>query len=490
MEVTSVGQISEAPKESAVIAFQFQGESLEDDVAAAARQAAQSDFADAESRGELKGKLYNSIVLRGTPSILIVGLGKRKEFSNIRCRRAVEAGTRFLSRHGFRKVSVLLPRFLGSAADRIAVESVVRGTYDEGLLKTSNESDYTVDTVTLVGSTSLEAGRRGKIVGESVNFARDLVNLPPNDISPRTLAERLKAMADETGLGIRVLDETEVADLGMGALLAVGKGSSEPAMVIDLQYGPETAPTKLALVGKGLTFDSGGLSIKTGPGMEWMKGDMAGGAAVAGAMRAISLLKPEGIHVRGIIGAVENMIGPSSMKPGDVLRTMSGKTIEVLNTDAEGRLVLADVLNYAVKRAGATHIVDVATLTGAVEVALGNEAAGLIGTSQEWIDRILAAADSALERLWQLPLYPEYRIQMDSDLADMKNTGGRAGGALTAASLLAEFVDGVPWAHMDIAGLAWVERANGYSAKGATGYAVATLTELALGMSSGSTDQA
>ena len=236
---------------------------------------------------------------------------------------------------------------------------------------------------------------------------------------------------------------------------------------------------KLTFVGKGLTFDSGGLSIKTAAGMEWMKGDMAGAAAVIAAMRAIGLLKPANISVRGLVGTVENMIGPASMKPGDVLHTMNGKTIEVLNTDAEGRLVLSDVLAYAVNL-GATHIVDLATLTGSAEIALGNEACVVVGEPKEWVESVRESAERALERMWQLPLYPEYRRRIDSTIADMKNTGGRPGGALTAAALLREFVDEVPWAHLDIAGTAWVEKSNGYSTLGATGYGVATLIQLAI----------
>jgi len=484
LNITVAPRLSDAPADSAVIVLQFQGEHLDQETTDALRACAAPDFEDAITREELKGRLYATTLLRGSPSALVVGLGKRGEFSEIRCRRAVEAGARYLTRHGFHDISVQLPSVSRNGTARMAVEAVIRGAYDEGLLKTADREDRSVREVVLIGGDGnvTRQGEVGEIIGESTNFARDLVNLPPNDISPKTFAERLVEMAEEVGLGVEVLEQPGLSELNMGAILNVGKGSSEPPRVIDLRYGNEQAPVKLALVGKGLTFDSGGLSIKTAAGMEWMKGDMAGAAAVAGAMRAIGLLQPAGIHVRGIIGAVENMPGPGAMKPGDVLRTMNGKTIEVLNTDAEGRLVLADVLTYAVRRAGATHIVDLATLTGAIEVALGNEAAGVMGRPDDWVRTVVAAADRALERLWQMPLYPEYRQRMDSELADMKNTGGRPGGALNAASLLEEFVDGVPWAHMDIAGVAWLERKSAYTSTGATGYGVATLVELATTM--------
>jgi leucyl aminopeptidase len=479
MEVTAAENVARSPRESVIVSGYFKPE----DVPAEVRELVDTDFSQAEKRGELKGELYSTVLLHGSRPVLLVGFGKHKDFSDVRCRRAVEAATRYLTRHGFRDIAIMLPSQIeATEAGRVAVESALRGAYDPGLRKTVERSDYSIESLSVIGEGVSEADlNTGKVIGESVNLVRDLVNLPPNEINPTTLSERARDVAQAAGVRVRVLDRPEIEELGMGALLAVSQGSAQPPRVIDLQYGDETADIKLSFVGKGLTFDSGGLSIKTASGMEWMKGDMAGAAAVIGAMRAIGLLRPANVFVRGLVGAVENMIGPASMKPGDVLKTMSGKTIEVLNTDAEGRLVLSDMLAYAVNL-GATHIIDLATLTGSAEIALGNEACVVVGEPQEWVDSVIRAAERALERMWQLPLYPEYRRQIESVVADMKNTGGRPGGALTASSLLSEFVDDVPWAHLDIAGTAWVEKANGYSTLGATGYGVATLVLLANAM--------
>lgn len=441
---------------------------------------------EARYRGETKGQLYRGDLFRGAPSVLLMGLGKRKDFSSIRFRRAVEGATRLLTRRGFEKLAIVVnPQVDSRLGARAAIDGVIRGQYDEGLLKTAERDGHEVDELLVVSSESADVDlERARVVAESANVARDLLNLPPSDLTPTILAERARQIGDDAGLKVQILDENEIADLGMGAILAVAAGSTQPPRVINLQYGDADAPTRLTFVGKGLTFDSGGLSLKPHESMEWMKGDMGGAAAVIGAMRAVGLLQPQGICVRGLIGSVENMPGPAAMKPGDVLRTLNGKTIEVLNTDAEGRLVLSDVLAYAVEL-GATKIVDLATLTGSAVVALGTEASALIGQPQEWVDQVKLAADEALERTWQLPLYPEFRRQIDSDLADMKNIGGREGGALTAAALLEEFVDDVPWAHLDIAGTAWIENKVPYAATGGTGYGVATLVQLAFNMAGG-----
>jgi leucyl aminopeptidase len=263
-------------------------------------------------------------------------------------------------------------------------------------------------------------------------------------------------------------------ELGMGSLLGVAAGSHQPPRLIKLRYGDTEAKEKVAFVGKGLTFDSGGLSLKTAEGMETMKTDMGGGAAVIAGMVAVARLKPKGLSVTGYVGATENMPGGAAMRPGDILAAMNGTTIEVLNTDAEGRLVLADVLSYAV-REGATHIVDFATLTGAAQVSLGDAATLATGKPLEWVEEVVASSDACLDRAWPMPQYREYRQAMDSDFADLKNTGGRGGGALNAAAFLSEFVDGVPWAHMDIAGTAYGKDAKPYRSKGATGVGVGTI---------------
>jgi leucyl aminopeptidase len=287
-------------------------------------------------------------------------------------------------------------------------------------------------------------------------------------------------VATEFGLSIDVLDEARMEQEGMGSLLCVARGSDEPAKLIVLKYTPsnhvDDSDGLLAFVGKGITFDSGGISLKPGENMELMKYDMTGGATVMGAMRAIGHLKPS-IAVLGVIPCAENLPSGKATKPGDVVRAMTGKTIEVINTDAEGRLILADAIAYA-RKLGATKIVDMATLTGAVSVALGDVHAAVLGTDQELIDEIIASGKEAGEKFWQLPLDKEYSRQIKSDIADIKNVGGRKAGTITAAAFLKEFADGISWAHLDIAGTAWGDEAKPYRAKGPTGIAVRTLLRL------------
>jgi len=324
---------------------------------------------------------------------------------------------------------------------------------------------------------------RGRILGECSNAARELANEPGNTLTPREFARRAAALAGDAGVRVNILDETRIADLGMGLLMGVARGSSEPPRLIVLHHDPPGAPATpvLGLVGKGITFDTGGISIKPADGMERMKDDMAGGAAVAAAMRAIALLGAP-IRVVGVVPTTENMPGGRAIKPGDILTSAAGKTVEVINTDAEGRLVLGDGLWYA-RQLGATHLVDVATLTGACVVALGKGTSGIFGTPDAWVGRIRQVADRAGDRLWPMPLVEEYREQLKSEIADFTNTGGRPAGAITAALFLKEFVDDVPWAHIDIAGTAWADEARPFMPKGATGVAVRTLAELAFAMS-------
>jgi leucyl aminopeptidase len=286
-------------------------------------------------------------------------------------------------------------------------------------------------------------------------------------------------LASEVGVKTEILDEAQIEKLGMGLLLGVARGSAEPPRVMVFRYDPPGAPQTpvLGLVGKGITFDTGGISIKPAEKMEQMKDDMAGGAAVACAMRAIALLEAP-MRVIGVVPTTENMPGGRAIKPGDVLKSAAGKTVEVINTDAEGRLILGDGLWYA-RQLGATHLVDVATLTGAVVVALGKITSGLFGAPDAWVERVRRVADRAGDRAWPMPLFDEYREQIKSDIADMINTGGRAAGAITAAMFLKEFAEGLPWVHIDIAGTAWSEEAKPYLPKGPSGVAVRTLAGLA-----------
>src|SRR5690606_38433010 len=318
------------------------------------------------------------------------------------------------------------------------------------------------------------AVERGVVLAEATNFARDLVNAPANELTPAELARRAQAMAEEEGLECTILDREEMARLGMGALLGVAQGSAhEPKLVVLRYRGGEGPP--IALVGKGVTFDTGGISLKPSQGMGAMTSDMAGAAAVLGAMRAIARLKPRQ-HVIAVAPCVENMPSGAAQRPGDILRAMTGKTIETDNTDAEGRLILADAVAYA-ESLGAATIIDVATLTGACVVALGHIYTGLVSNDDALAEALMAAGRKAGERYCRLPADPEYKEQYKSDVADIKNTGGRPAGAITGALIISEFIDKARWAHLDIAGTARAEKARHYVRKGATGVAVRTLAE-------------
>ena len=364
-----------------------------------------------------------------------------------------------------------------------AVEGLTLAEFDGAQYKTMDYEPFTFEHVAIVlpGATDATraAAERGRILGESCNVARGLANEPANHLRPAAFAERIGNVARESGLDVEILDETELARLGMGLLLGVGQGSDQPPRLVRLRYhaGNAAAQPVLGLVGKGITFDTGGISIKPADGMERMKDDMAGGAAVLGAMRAIAAIGAP-ISVVGVIPIAENMPSGRALRPGDVLQSACGKTVEVLNTDAEGRLILGDALWYA-QQQGATHLVDIATLTGAITVALGKFASGLFGTPDSWVEHVRAVAEKAGDRCWPMPLFDEYKDQLRSEIADMVNTGGRQGGAITAALFLKEFTGGLPWAHIDVAGTAWLEDARPYLPKGASGIGVRTLAELA-----------
>jgi leucyl aminopeptidase len=320
---------------------------------------------------------------------------------------------------------------------------------------------------------------KGKVIAEAANLARDMVNEPANYMTPSQMAEVAKEIAGKYKLECKVFDREGMEAMGMGALLGVAKGSNQPPKLITLTYkGDEHSEKALGFLGKGITFDSGGISIKASEGMDEMKDDMAGAAAAMTALGTIAQLKPK-INVTAVIPATENLPSGTALKPGDVLKAMNGKTIEVISTDAEGRLILADALSYAVKQ-GLSPLIDLATLTGACRVALGTLYSGLFGNGQDLVDKVLKAAERTGERMWQMPMPEEYKEQNKSEIANVKNTGNRYGGAITAALFLAEFVDNTPWVHIDIAGTALSNKESGYIVKGATGVGVRTLVELAL----------
>jgi leucyl aminopeptidase len=440
--------------------------------------------------GEFSGKAGESVLLYrpaavGAERLALIGAGKREKPTPGQVRRAAGAAVRQVRSKAVTNIAIALDT--QTAAPELvaeAVEGVIIGDYEPDSLKTdAKKGEKRVQSVTLlvpeVTDTLRGAVERGRVLAEAQNFARDLVNEPANRLNPTLLAEHARSAASEAGLDFEVLDRDRMRQLGMGALLGVAQGSDEPPALIILRYNPANAasPDHLALVGKGVTFDTGGISIKPADGMEKMKYDMAGGAAVIAAMRAIGRLKP-GVRVTGFIPAIENHISGRAQRPGDIVTALNGKTIEVINTDAEGRLILADTLTYAA-RLGCTHMVDAATLTGAVVVALGHIHIGAFTSDQALFDKLQAAAQAEGERVWLLPLDDDYKDYLKSAFADLPNVGGRYGGAVTAAYFLKEFTEGKPWVHLDIAGTAWADDAKPFAAKGPTGVAVRSFVRLA-----------
>jgi leucyl aminopeptidase len=414
--------------------------------------------------------------------VIVVGLGKRAELTLETVRRAASAGLRRARDLGARVVAIetLGERLPARARAHAVTEGAVLGAYTFDRYK-REKPEKRVEELRLVEvdgrrrRDATEGARTGEIFAEATCFARDLVNSPANDVHPTHLANVAARMAKDARLGVRVLDRAECQKLGMGAFLGVAAGSEQPPKFIHLTYTPAgRRRRRVAVIGKGITFDSGGLDLKPAESMLRMKDDMSGAAAVLGIMRALPALKPA-VEVHGLIAATENMPSGSAIRPGDVLRAMNGTTIEVGNTDAEGRLTLADAIVYAGEKIKADEIIDMATLTGACVVALGPLCSGLFANDQPLADRLLAAAEQAGERVWQLPLIDDYREHLKSDVADLNNVGPRGGGAITAGLFLKEFAGERPWAHLDIAGPAFVEKDTPLSPKGATGAAVRTV---------------
>jgi leucyl aminopeptidase len=442
-------------------------------------------------RGDVTGKARElTPVHHGRPiapqRVLVVGLGPRGKADFAGLLAAASTAARSLSTRPHRRIAFALPPEVpgldAGAVVRAIGAGLWQGSEGPGLRKTQPDR-FPPEELCLVGTATFpaadlrDAARRAEVEARAVSLARELVNLPPSDLYPETFARRAEDVAREARLECRVLGEEELRAERMGALLAVARGSERPPRLVVLCHrGGGDGPT-LGLVGKGVTFDSGGLSLKTTEQMADMKCDMAGAAAVLGAMQGIGTLGLRA-NVLGVLALVENMPGGRAMKLGDVLHARNGKTIEVLNTDAEGRLILADALAYAVDQ-GARPLVDLATLTGACMVALGHDVAGQMSNDEAWAQRVQAAAQAVGERAWPLPMFPLYGEMIKSDVADIKNTGGsRYGGAITAAKFLEEFVAGVPWVHLDIAGPAWAERENATRASGGTGCFARTLIEL------------
>jgi leucyl aminopeptidase len=442
--------------------------------------------------GEISGKMLEFTLIHGpvgltATRLLLVGAGKRDNFSVAVARKVVGAALRYLKARSVKRLAILArDKDRTEEFAQAVAEAVVIANFESDKYKTDKKGDKSVESVLLVGYREADkaAGEKGlakgRTIGEAENFTRDLVNEPANKLTPRILAEKAEAMAREAGLAVEILDEQKIADLKMGALLSVAQGGPEPPRVMVLTYVPATAKPGapvIGLVGKAVTFDTGGISIKPADGMEKMKYDMAGGGAMLGVMRAIATLKPN-VKVICVVPSTENMVGGKAQKPGDVQTAMSGKTIEVLNTDAEGRLILADGITFA-KQLGATHLIDAATLTGAIVVALSNVNAGVFGSDQAFTDKLLASSKAAGEKMWQMPIDDEYREFIKGSTGDIQNIGsGKGGGAITGAMFIKEFTGDTPWIHLDIAGTAWNDDQKPWMAKGATGTAVRTLVHL------------
>ncbi len=461
--------------------------------------------------GEFKATLGETLLLHGPANtaaarLILIGLGKAKSLTPHEVRKGAGVAVRFAKARGIRDLALSFPEDRALADEhleslpckltaRALLEGALLADFDIDTYR-SDRKDTTLQSLTVLSTetdrktqTEIQSGvDEGIIFGEAQNFARTLVNEPGNILTPTELGRRAAAMAADCGLSCEVHSTEKLQELGMGAFLAVAQGSSEPPALIVLRYEPEVPPAPdaptLGLVGKGITFDTGGISIKPADNMDKMKYDMAGAAAMLGAMHALAHLKPA-VRILCVVCSAENMPDARAYKPGDVLTAMSGKTIEVLNTDAEGRLVLADGLHYA-QGLGATHLIDAATLTGAISVALGQLNAGLFSNDDATANRFLAATAATGEKFWRLPCTDDYRDQIKSAIADIQNTGNsRYGGSITAAMFLKEFIADsplvpvTPWLHLDIAGTAWIDTDKAWQSKGPSGIAVRTITEWA-----------
>jgi leucyl aminopeptidase len=482
----------------ALVTYSFDQEKPVDGLLAQLDEATGGSLSKLAASGELTGKIFETTLLHypqglAAQRLFVIGAGKKEKFGTPDLRRLAGAAVRALKSRQIKRLAFLVhEKDRSEAAAQAVVEGMILANFDSDSYKTDKKPGNEITAASLAGweeSGRAEADRGlalGRTIAESQNFARELGNEPSNHLTPRMLAGRAEAMAKAAGLAVEILDEKRIEELKMGALLSVAQGSAEPPRMIIITYTPEKfnpAAPVLGLVGKAITFDTGGISIKPANDMEKMKYDMCGGAAMIGTMRALATLKPA-CKIIAVVPSSENMPGGRAQKPGDVQIAMSGKSIEVINTDAEGRLVLADGIAYA-KQLGCTHLIDAATLTGAVVVALANVNVGVFGSDQAFTDQLLASSKTAGEKMWPLPIDDEYREMIKSGIADIQNVGsGKGGGAITAAMFLKEFTGDTPWIHLDIAGTAWQDDVKPWSAKGATGVGVRTLVDLAMKLGS------
>jgi leucyl aminopeptidase len=477
----------------ALVTYVFDRDDKFDGVLADINVAMSGRLSALSTGGELTGKSLETVLIHfpqglAAQRLLLVGAGKPAKFSVNDLRKIAGTAVRYLKARGVKKIAFLAREGeRGPEAAQAAVEGLVAAGFDSDKYRTEKKNRE-IQSVSLAGfdsglGDSLQAAvDHGRVIAESQNFARDLVNEPSNMLTPRILAAKAEAMANEVGLGIDILDERKIAELKMGALIGVAQGSVEPPRVIVIRYEPQGRRPEspvLGLVGKGVTFDTGGISIKPANNMEKMKYDMGGAGTMLGAIRALAFLKPS-VPVMAVIPSVENMPGGRAQKPGDVQTAMSGKTIEVINTDAEGRMILADAVTYA-KQLGCTHLIDAATLTGAIEVALANVHVGAFGTPREYLDKFLESTKAVGEKMWPMPMDEEYEEMIKSNIADIRNTGsGKGGGASTGAWFIKEFAEDTPWIHLDIASTCWADEGRPWMAKGPTGIAIRSIVDFAM----------
>jgi len=493
MKITLTDAKPDKIKADALVVFLFEGEKPKGEIERLDK-AISSSMTEAISLGDFKGKLYEvgsfyTHGKAGAKRILVVGLGKRKTFGEEYYRNVAGAGCKYALKLGVKSMAFVLTE--GQSAEDV-IEGAGLAAFNPEIYKTKNKKKDSLEEIIIAGKSDLQTIKHSQVVVEAINWVRKIINEPANLMAPKEMVEEAKKIAREHKLDLEILSEVEAAKKGMGAFVGIAKGSEEPSYMVTFKYKPlrvlrplrglkvsplNEVPT-LAVVGKGITFDSGGISIKPSEKMHEMKMDMSGAAAVFGFMKIVGQLKPK-VNVIGVTPLTENLPGGRALKPGDVVTAYNGKTIEVINTDAEGRVVLADALSYAAKL-GATHIVDLATLTGAVLVALGSEAAGILGRPENWVEEVKKAAKEAGERVWELPIYPEHKELLKSDIADLANIPPvRGAGVIAGAVFLREFVpEKLPWAHLDITGTAWLSGEKPFLPKGPTGFGVRTLVKL------------
>lgn len=480
----------------AVIVNLFEGVKRPGGATGAVDKALGGAIAKLIAQGETTGKngettLIHTLGRIKPRRVLVVGLGNQKELTLDTIRSVTGVACRYLRKLGAKRAATIVH---GAGAGGISPEEAAQAITEGSILglytfqrhMTKNRDEGELEELQIV---EMDKGKipalkrgvsRGKIIADAVILARDMVNEPANFMTPSDIADIAKKVAKENDIDIEVLEKRDMEKLGMGALLGVAQGSDQPPKFIILHYRGDKGndAQNIGIVGKGVTFDSGGISLKPSDGMAEMKGDMAGGASVIATLKAISQLKPK-VNVTGLIPTAENLPSGSAQKPGDVVKALNGKTIEVDNTDAEGRLLLADALSYG-RKLGLSAMIDIATLTGAIRVALGTHCTGAFTNNQKMVGQLEKSGEKTGERIWQMPMFEEYKEQNKSDVADIKNVGGRLGGAITAAQFLAEFSEDTPWVHLDIAGTSMTNKEKGYLVKGATGTPVRALVDFIL----------